>query len=506
MSADYRVDIAIGPTKAGTTYNWSINRGDPPNLPEILDGLTFGWQFAESNLWPLQPDPIEASLSIIAEDAADLVGIDRGTPILIRVWAGVVVDADEEDSVTFFGRVTDATGRPIKFGHPTTGDDVDGWLLDLQCIDLLPDLGERIITGYYAALGAIRYCVEDYFALAGVVPPDWSDGGDGGTLISPPFGFIEPTDLMSYIDPLLASYADGGIITGDAADDANHYKYVTSGWRRGIVRPNLDPVLGTVDPDVPWRIEWVSRRHGAVPVLGTPSLPAVFTDLGGGVYGLQLEAPPVGVEDASIVIDADYLAYDATWTRSKFDDPNTVTISNSIAEAPWISVEESNRLPDEPLVAAAITESRTDATTATRAAAMYLDDSTNDAVIWSASGFRWYASRDPQWPVKRSLFPDTRTFGQYAAPIVITGIPASQRPDDRPWYVGVPRSVAWTFQRGEFDISFDLYPRIPRPVIEADTGLTWADLAADFPAVTWANLDPSFAWVEYRLARTTLYT
>lgn len=509
MSANYRVDIAIGPTTAGVTYTWSINKGDPPSLPDVLDGLTFGWQFADSNLWPIQPDPVTASLSLIAADAADLEGIDRGTPILIRVWAGVVVDAVQEDSVTFLGRITDPAGRSIKFGHPDTGEEVDGWLLELQCVDLVPDLGEQILTGFYEPLGAMQDSIANYFALAGVTPPDWGDGGNYGLMYVVNDGFIEPTDLLSFIDGILACYADAGVLDDFGyPDQAEGYVlYASQGFRRGIVRPNLDPVLvDEVDAAVPWRIEWVSRRHGTVPSLGTPSLPAVFAPVGGGFYGLQLGVPPVGVDDASIVIDADYLSYDATWTRSKFDDPNTVTVANSRQDTPWISVEASNRLPNEPVVAAVITDSPTPQREAEFVASMYLDDSTNAAVIWSASGFRWYASRDPQWPVKRSLFPEARTFGQYAAPIVITGIPANQRPDDRPWYVGVPRSVTWTFERGEFDISFDLYPRIPRPIVEENVGLTWNDLASDFATVDWNDLDPSLAWVEYRLARTTFYT
>lgn len=528
MSADYRVDLTVGPTLAGATYSWSIHRGDAPVLPEVLDGLTLGWQVPQSNLWPAQPEPVTASFSLIAEAAADLIGIDRGTPVVLRIWAGVTLDATDYDSVTFTGAVSDVAGHAVKFGHPDTGVEVDGWQLDLIAVDPIAGLGEFTLAGTLNVAGLdVHGTIDAYLgaALSGALPVDplgaglldWSDGGGGTGLVMLNDGVLEPTDVLTVIDRILTGYADGGVVTGDHDDPANHALYASQGWRRGILRPNSD-AAGVVDPETPYRVEWVSRRYGAAPGIG-PVLPAVFKDLGAGLYGPAIEAPPasvviggvpVDIYDASIVVDAGYLDYGATWTRTKFDGPNVVEVANGtppeLMVDPWSKVTATNLLPGESVVAASVPDCLLVFDySATYVAEMYLDDSLNADVVWSATGFRWYASQDPQWPVLRSLFPDTELFGEYGAPIVVTGIPASQRPDSRPWYVGVPRAVQWTFGQGEFDIAFDLDPRTPRPINDGAVGLTWNDLGTDFPAVTWNDLDPAYTWIDYRLIRSAIY-
>ena len=528
MSADYRVDLTIGPTVAGVTYTWSINRGDAPSLPEVLDGLSLGWQFAPSNLWPAQPDPVTLTLSLIAEAAADLAGIDRGTPLVLRIWAGATLDVIDYDSVTFTGNVSDVAGHPVTFGHPVTEEEVDGWQVDLIAVDPVAPLGEFTLAGTLNVAGLdVQGRIDAYLgaAMSGALPVDplgagildWSDGGGGTGLVMLNDGVLEPTDLLTVLDQILTGYADGGVVTGDPDDPNNYALYASQGWRRGILRPNSDPA-GVIDPDTPYRVEWVSRRYGVAPGIG-PVLPAVFKNLGAGLYGPQLEAPPasvviggtpVDIYDASIVVDAGYLDIGATWTRTKFDAPNVVEVANGtppeLMTDPWSKVTATNRLDGEAVVSASVPDCLLEAPySAANVAEMYLDDSLNADVVWSATGFRWYASQDPQWPVLRSLFPDTELFGEYGAPIVITGIPAAQRPDDRPWYVGVPRAVQWTFNQGDFDIAFDLDPRTPKPINDGAVGLTWADLATDFPAVTWNNLDPAYTWLDYRLIRSAIY-
>lgn len=525
MSADYRVDLTIGPTVDGTTYSWSINKGDPPSLPEIVDGLEVAWQFPEASLWPVQPEPQVATFGIVAASAADLVGIDRGTPVLLRVWAGLTIDGVDYDSITFPGRIAEANGRAVRIVDPATDELVNGWMLDVSCVDLTADLGEPTVAGKIPFQGlSVLGHVGETFELAGLEYPDFGDGGAGAFLLidSPTQGLVEPATLAEHVETILSCYADGGAV-GIAWDEdpAAYALYDEQGWRRGIIRPNVD------DDGVllanPWRIEWVSRRHGLQPGIG-PGLPLRFVDLGAGSYGLRLEAPPasvviggttIPVYDAAIVVDADYLERQpASWSRSKFDDPNTIDVALDTARYPeiagqsadWTSVRVSSRVAGEPVVAGQLTGSRLGLSyMAQRVGEMYVDDSSNAGVIWSAGGLTWLASEDPSWPRARSLFPDTALFGEYGAPIVVTGIPETQRPDARDWYTGVPRSVAWRFSRGRFSISFDLYPRIPRPMNAASIGLTWAELDSDHPAVTWPALDPSFAWLDYRLARSTLY-
>jgi hypothetical protein len=528
MSTPYRVDITIGPTRAGTTYSWSVDLGDAPVLPVILDGLRLGWQFPDSTLWPVQPDPTVAAFSILAAQASDLVGIDRGTAVKVRVWAGVTLEGDDYDTVTFNGRVATAIGFPRKFPDPAdiaAGEPdptiLDGWQLDLTAADATADTGERVIAGYYQLQGVSTWGnLNGRFKLAGVANPAWGNGGDGSPLLTLNEGLIDTTTLRAEAEKLLRSYADGGTITGDPTIPANHARYNAEGWRRGILRPNLT-ATGDINTATPYRVEWVSRRYGLLPGIG-PALPAEFVNLGGGIYGPLLTPPPasvviggvtIPVYDAAIVLDASTLDYGASWARTKYDDPNIVSVTNNAPATEWDPGDDwraataTNQRSDEGPVAAAITDSLVyDLYAAQNAAAMYLDDTDNDEVVWFASGFRWYASRDPQWPVNRSLFPDTELWGGYSAPVVITGIPTTQRPTDRDWYVGTPRAVTLTFERGEFSFDFDLYPRTPGPIGDLGIGLTWDELATKYPAVTWNQLHTGFDWLDYRLVRSTAYS
>lgn len=528
MSSPYRVDITIGPTRAGATYSWSIDRGDAPVLPVVLDGLRIGWQFPDATLWPVQPDPTVAALSILAAQASDLAGIDRGTAVKVRVWAGVTLDGDDYDTVTFNGRVATAVGTPRRFPDPADlaagvpePTLLDGWQLDLTAADPTAELGEAVIAGYDGRQGLSTWGhVVGRFDMADLPGPDWSNGGSGSPLLALNFGLIDATTVRAEVEKLLRSYADGGTITGDPAIATNHARYNAEGWRRGVLRPNLT-AAADVDPTEPYRVEWVTRRYGLLPGIG-PAQPAKFANLGGGLYGPLFAPPPasvviggitVPVYDASIVLDASNLDYGASWARTKYDDPNIVSVTNNAPTDEfdpgddWRIITATNRAANEGPVTAAITDSLVyDRYAAQNVADMYLDDTDNDEVVWFASGFRWYASRDPQWPVNRSLFPDTELWGGYSAPVIITGIPDSQRPTDREWYVGTPRAVTLTFDRGEFSFDFDLYPRTPMPVNELGIGLTWDELNTGFPTVTWNQLAPTYTWIDYRLIRSTIYT
>lgn len=526
MSADYRVDITIGPTQGGTSYAWSINKGDPPVLPVVLDGLSVSWQFPDSDLWPVQPEPLTAQFSILAASTSDLAGIDLGTPVLIRIWAGVEIGGVEYDSVTFAGRLGEPVGHPITFGHPTTGDDVDGWQLDLQSVDLYADLGELTPVGEEDdVVQSSTAWVDWLFGLVGkpvpLKPGVVAAPTDDTTYLFPaednPPGpdetgaIIEGNSLASVAEDLLAQSFLGGMRTTDFPQDSpfRYTDYATHGFRRPILRPNLDQA-GAVDPVNPFRYEWASRRYGATAPTG-PAAPARFALLTSGYFGPELVPPfPASTVDMSVVIDADYIDIDATWRRSKFDDPNDVTVSNSIPNNStrwtasgypvWRSRTAKSILPGESTVHADISDTRiTTGNDARFLASMYLDDSENADVVWSAEGFVWYASEDPAWPVNRSLFPGTYLHCQdYSAPIVIDGIPASQNPG-RPWHVGVLKAATWQFERGGFSIAFDLYPRTPRPWAIANNALTWNDIGT---GIDWTELDPAFNWLDYRLVRS----
>ena len=526
MSADYRVDVTIGPDLTGNTWTFTVNRGDPVTaFPVLLDGMSFDWSFPDANVWPVQPSPVTAKFSILAEDAADLDGIDRGTPVLIRVWAGYTLDGQEFDSVTFPGRVTDPVGTPVAFTHPVTGDDVDGWQLELTCVDIDADLAERSYSFVpWNLIGPSSYAyVNRLFDSIGVPRPDWGNGGQ----IDCEQRFNDReldqgTNALQACADVLGAFADGGNRgpSSEPSDRASYPLYATEGWRRGIIHANTDDD-GIVNPAVPYKIEWVTRRYGLQPGIG-PAAPGEFGDTGDG-YGIVLTPPPasivvggvtIPVGNGGVVASADYIDYGATWTRTKFDDPNRVNVPNTVSPVSntglpvydWLNVAASSQQPGEAPIEATVAKNRIlRRYDAEFVAEMYLGEVDDPGVLWAASGFKWYASEDPSWPTGRALFPACATWGGYSAPVVITDIPATQLPNGRRWYVGVLKAVTWTFNAGGFDISFDLFPRIPRPLVMAGITLTWSELETYFPTVTWAQLDES-DWLEYRLARSAVYS
>lgn len=528
MSADYRVTLTLGPTLAGATYSWTVDKGDPPTLPALLDGLSVSWQFPDANLFPVQPEPATASFSILMETATSLPGVDVGTPVLLRVWAGTVIGGVEYDAVTFRGRLGEPKGRPVTFGHPDTGEDVHGWRLDLIAVDLYADLSEYTPTGTEPdwLIGGTAWA-DWLFQQAGLaVPlkPGVTSGDAEGTAHYPSQDgggtIVEGTDLAAAVEAYLSQTAYGG----DPSWPINHWGdvwgespfwwdlYADYGWRRPIVRPNVD-ASGTVDPVNPFRYEWASRRYGYASAIG-PTAPARFALLASGKYGPEIAAP-AAAPDMTVVIDADYLDYDAEWSRTKFDDPNEIVVSTSMPasqfEPPtyplWRVRTVSSRLPGEAPSHVDIADTRIASGFEARyLAEMYLDDAANADVQWAAEGFVWYASQDPSWPCNRSLFPGTHTHAQdYSAPVVITGIPANQNPDPRPWHAGVVKSATWEFSGGEFAISFTLYPRVPRPFAIADNAMTWTELKADHPTLTVDQLDDDYRWIDYRLIRSTTF-
>lgn len=500
MTVPWTVYLSIG------SLDWIINQGDTPVLPTIGDGLSVGWSMPDSDVWPVQPEPTTLTFSIYALQAADLTGIDIGTPLALQVYAGAPGGAA---SVEFYGRVAALSGAPVKIG-PTYGSghdpnaNVDGWRLDVTCVDYSADLAETDVAGQDPLQGVgVWGRVNILFGLAGIPVPDWGTGGNGSPLlVTHDLGVIDSQSLADAVENRLANYADLGASN----------EYLTEGYRRGILRANIDHTTGLPVPNTPWRVSWVSRRTKVAAYL--PG--AVVYTAASKTYSVQLDAP--AANQSSMLISANYIDYDASWQRSKYTEPNIVYVTNNTSDADWAVAGDKWRqvyarnagLPQN--VAARLTESllynRADAQAV---ADMYLDDSGGQQWTWAADAFTWRASRDPSWPRVPALFPDAAQWPGFSIPIIVGDIPASQRPTSR--VGGIPKSVTWTFNRGEFDIALSLTPRIPRPSSSSTSpvGFQWQDWpnvsAGHSPQwrpaspSTTDHLDTAMTWLDLRLAR-----
>lgn len=512
MTADYRVELTVG------AFSWIIDRGDPPSLPEILDGLHVGWQMPQTSFWPTQPEPTSAAFSILAAEADDLAGIDVGTPVWLRIYAGVVSPL-EASSVALAGRVSQLDGRPMTYPDLVTGDLVEGWRLDVKVADYTADLAETDVAGKIPDFGWLGTQSNMSFIcqVAGVPFPDWTTGGAGCRQYVIDDGNFKSLTFRDAADRYLRNTADGGDLSIMTEDPLQHDLWPAEGWRRGIIRPKH--FGGELDPVTPWEIEWVSRK--TPPLNNGVVHPARFANLGAGVYGPEIHAPLPAADiglggvtpiiDCTIVIDADYVDREAAWTRSKFTEPNTVIVTNDrtdAVEGDWRKVTRTNRTGDDPVIAARLTDTLIyDEFAAGHVAEMYLDE---DAAVvrWVPSSFTWYASEDPSWPIWPSWFPDDPNWLGYSVPVVLTGIPASQLPGVDPdglgVVVGIPRTVDFNMSGGEFRFDLQLIPRIPRPRNDG-YGLTFNDLRNDFPAVRHQDLARPYSSLDYRLIRSTRY-
>lgn len=542
MAYPYTVNLTIG------SYNWTRTLGDAPALPEILDGLTVGWQFPDSELWPVQPEPVTASFSLLAAAASDLSGIDIGTPVHLRVFAGAKNGAGvDSPTVRLAGRVTQLDGNARKFVHPATGLDVEGWQLDVQCADYTADAAEITVfaptADLHADLAGQHDTAERIMVLVSGLPNPWNTtesptdppqgagignavdlgdylavgtGGGGVFEGAAPF-LIEaadstaanmvygPTSLAETFDRYLSIWANAGSsVAGHASDDPLIASlWPSQGWRRAIYRAKLD-AAGVPLTAQPWRLEWVSRRNLSTTTRST--LPLKF-GLHSGVYGPIKAAPdPTKAADGSLLLDADTIDYDATWTRTKQTEPNRVVVSNSIPDPTqirWRKVVRSDAESGDAVITTMMEAPHLNSNTVGFLADMYNgDDEQLAANQWGIGAVTWYASRDASWPRNTALFPDAELWPGHSTPIVIEAIPAAQKPLPNLYVGGHPRGVSFNIAAGEFRFDFELYPRIPRPAGNGGA-LDWAHLSTSFPAVTWQQLDASATWIDYRLIHTT---
>lgn len=552
MSHPYTVYLTITPP-TGSPVAITTTRGVvPTSLPLILDGLAVGWTFPDADAWPVQPDT-SAAFSLLAASAAAVADVVRGSLVRVTIMAGCVdVNGDEWAPVDYIGRVSNLVGSPVNAVNPATGLRDELWRLDVVAVDLTVDLAETPFPANALPVApppggwgpgnqgenSVAAGIAARFKQAGLAAPEWGDGAVAwgpycwdGYAPDPSWNYIyndnpdatraTASNLRDAIEPILAAFADvgAGTPTGGVQDEdpTRFVGYRTWGFRRGIVMPNRAWPFGNIATN-PWRVEWVSRRYLSTDAVVGTILPGRFAELTTGVYGVVLDPANGTPGEGGIGLSADYLDREASWTYDKGVDPNTVTSPRTFPPDYWTSVgvddywtygpvtgmvTVSTRAEGDAIVSADLSDHRLDDPThAVWAARMYTEGNTI-ARPWRAAGFRWFASSDPQWPVNRSLFPFSNLFGSFSDPVFIADIPPTQLPSGGTMYAGTLRGATWRFERGEFVIDLELYPRLGDPV-PGDTGeLTWDDLAADFPAVTWDQLDPAQSWDDYRIARTT---
>ncbi len=440
--ASYTADITIG------DHSWIIQAGDEiePGI-QVLDNLRIGWATDESRPWPAQPGTVTCDIGLWTTDVADLDDVVIGTPIAV-----VLTDVLDNVFATFHGRVAREAAQAKRKAA--------GMLYALTGTDYTVDLAEQPIT---IAADWPAEAAEDRFdrivaALAAV-----------GITLDPPADFgtaafdaftAGTTTALELVESHLAQIA------------------IESGYslQRYVVAP-------VVVADVLDRFSCVLLEA----VVDASLLPGTLVDNGG---VLELAFPDMAADG---VVDACAVDLGATWNRLKYRAATQVTVSGPVT---------GTATRPGPPVRLNLQTTLTDQAAADAMAALYLPD-VDESNGWVADTFRLNAHLVPV-AITPAWFPDHRddpaNLAVYAMPLALVGIPANiNLAGDLDVYAGQLVKVDLRIAKRRIYVDFSLRRQLPTS--DGADALTWDALAADFPTLTWDDIDPSLTWYDLRLAR-----
>lgn len=129
MTTTYSVHVEVG------SYSWDVTGndtdGDLPAAYGLADPLIISQRWPDSDLAPnVQPDPMEATLSVIAPDSTTYA-FSVGDPVAVEFYTQGGFTGPTQQ---FYGRVASATGKPHDLGVFYTLGCVD-YTIDLQQTD-----------------------------------------------------------------------------------------------------------------------------------------------------------------------------------------------------------------------------------------------------------------------------------------------------------------------------------------------------------------------------------
>lgn len=471
-----------------------------------------------------QPDPVEASFTIVAPDP---VAVDIGRRL------SLIVDGGVDEVATFYGRVAEVIAEPVEYRATPTGATILGMSYGVKAVDYTVDLAEiqasfpaydPAVTptmrqpgtrlAQYIRDGVAGYELGGVFGggdeMDGWVTLKAEDAGTGGVLervnsILDQVGVELPADLPDDGEPIAT-----------ALDRREA--------RRLVFAPRVD--ASTLPGDLHYYDGdgfpsfWATDAPPATYASDTPAdFPAVLTDGGSSGWGLV-------IDDASpIVVPAARVDYAARWRRDKFTHPNRATVTytpEGSTDETVLTVDADDRGADDPVVNIPLSAPLLGALKPTysvtyeygprRMALMYLPE--NDAGDrWGAEAFRFYPetwdqlTSGSQWfprhadidptPATTPADPDTRATC-YARPIVVSGIDPAHTPTGRGWYAGTLSSVTLTLAGVDDRPVVEFTLRRVLPIPAGAGALTPADLD---PGILVSDLDPTFSVYDYRLAR-----
>ena len=442
---EYTVTLKVG------SHSWTITHADVLDVDatvQVLDGLKISWQLNESDPWPAQPQGVTCSVGFYATHVDELdADLAIGTPM-----SAVLEDGDGNVFATFHGRVTQPQARPIrrKAGlrmlYQLTGDDYTADLYE-EPVTILEAWPAESADDRMARIVALA-------ATVGITLEPPADTGSAA--------FEELTAGTTTIGELVADHLRQIVIDGP---------------KRYIVTPVVvDDLLD----------------HFECVLLETTVDAAVLPGTWAIVDGLLTLVFPDTEADG--VVDAGDVDLDTSWTRLKFRAINRVKVAGQTVTA------EASR--GGPPVRLELGTTLTDQDTADLMADLYLPD-TDEAFAWVADEFLYYAHRHqegllPPWfPDHRDDPPDLTA---YVNPLVILRIASNINLAGSTALAGQLSKATVELNRRKILVRFALRRNLPQATGVDSASYQW--VYDNFPAVTYADVDPEISYYEARLARS----
>lgn len=390
--SSYRVTVTAG------THSWDTTAGDTADYG-LADPVTITRSLPDVDIFPAQPNPAQATFSVIVPDALDLADVVESTEVAIHVYTPAAASSPTE---SFHGRVTDAQARP----HPL------GTVYTYTCVDYLADLVEETVN--WEASYANDYAqllIDDAFAQLGLAvgyvegPPPFP--------LDPPFYSVsfeapDPTTEPDGIDGAFLTMLERWLVQWVTVIDEED--------PRGLCRFVLEQHVtdDALDPVTPYQLRPIFRSSQVDPT-ETPD-PA---DL--------------------LVIDGDYVETGSTYSLNKRQGIRRIRVLR-----PNSSPDIASH-PGTPKPTAVIDSDLTSGTHGAYVAAFYLPDDVPRA-RWVADTFTWRIDKDPSGDY----------LPQLGEPVSISPIVAAWNPLGYPWFTGRLTSYTLTVASGRHSLSFTL--------------------------------------------------
>ena len=464
--SNYEVQIGLGAAGAGSVHSWLIDDGDVPDpgdTTQVLDGLTIGWTLPEAEPFPTQPDPMQARLTLLLDDVAELedIGVGDIGNITVRSAGNVIAQ--------FSGRMAQPTARPVRLVE--AGVTVQKVRYEIPLVDFLVDLvGVRITAAWPAETAAARAAhIQDAILAAGGPVVNLNMAAVATAFEA---AVITNQTARDVLDAFLAQVNDDPAATGRrilraaVVDDTGAYTVVT------------DTLTGTaLVPTAPGVLSLVANKLSLV-FDGASSAPA----------GLVIDAGRV---------DEDSVAF----TALKYAAVSKVRVAS--ATALWGTVEAANGLPGVQLD---LVSDLTNQADADAMADLYLPAA--DDTRWTMDNFTWrptdadLSGLDYPFNVP-SQGADATSRRIPAAQVVVNDIATHINPgNDNPFYAGTLSSLLLTIKNKTVLVT----GRLARRLNTSNTKcVTIADIGFNFPTVkirTGTNfVDPTLSIYEAKLAR-----